>query len=127
MDTNRIFKENERENNQSTMLATVSHVEFLNRTFSIVISPFVISGLTIYWPFSDFMAFVFCINDLEEIKGSISTRVFIFSFIWTLTFFERAHKPVSPGPGPVTTLRAAIIQLEQRISYLQIFVPMSLV
>lgn len=85
------------------MLATVSHVEFLKRIFSIVISPFVISGLTIYWPFSDFIAFVFYINDLEEIRGSVSISVFISSFIWTLTFFERAHNLVSPGPGLVIT------------------------
>lgn len=103
MDANLIFKENKRENNQSTMLATVSHVELLKRIFSIVISPFVISGLTIYWPFSDFIAFVFYINDLEEIRGSVSISVFIFSFIWTLTFFERAHNLVSPGPGLVIT------------------------
>lgn len=62
------------------MLATVSNMEFLKQIFFIVISPFVISGLTIYWPFSEFIAF-FCISDLEEIWGSISSKFQLSFFL----------------------------------------------
>lgn len=56
------------------MLATVSNVEFSRQIFFIVISPFIISGVTIPWPFSDFIALVFCISDLEEIWDSVCSE-----------------------------------------------------